>query len=64
MIVRQPISIGGSGSSYIYGFVDANFKVGMQKDECIRFVANGLLALIFKLDNNLLTWEIIFLLLL
>lgn len=53
MIVRQPISIGGSGSSYIYGYVDANFKVGMQKDECIRFVANGLLTLIFKL--NLIT---------
>ncbi|CAG7837526.1 unnamed protein product [Allacma fusca] len=38
MIVRQAIAIGGSGSSYIYGFVDAQFKEGMQKEDCVEFV--------------------------
>ena len=38
MIVRQAVAIGGSGSSYIYGFVDASFKEGMQQDDCVEFV--------------------------
>jgi 20S proteasome subunit beta 1 len=41
-MVRQPFSIGGSGSSYIYGYCDANFKDGMSRDECIDFVTKGL----------------------
>uniref|UniRef100_A0A670KLZ0 Proteasome subunit beta n=1 Tax=Podarcis muralis TaxID=64176 RepID=A0A670KLZ0_PODMU len=41
MMVRQPFSIGGSGSSYIYGFVDATYKPGMSKEECLSFAANG-----------------------
>ncbi|KAL8176977.1 UNVERIFIED_CONTAM: Proteasome subunit beta type-6 [Gekko kuhli] len=42
MMVRQPFSIGGSGSSYIYGFVDASYKPGMTKEECMTFTANAL----------------------
>ena len=38
MIVRQAIAIGGSGSTYIYGFVDAEFKEGMSRDDCVEFV--------------------------
>lgn len=41
MLTRQPVSVGGSGSSYIYGYVDANYQPGMSKEECLRFVANG-----------------------
>uniref|UniRef100_A0A670ZKK0 Proteasome 20S subunit beta 6 n=1 Tax=Pseudonaja textilis TaxID=8673 RepID=A0A670ZKK0_PSETE len=41
MMVRQPFSIGGSGSSYIYGFVDVSYKPGMTKEECLTFTANG-----------------------
>lgn len=33
---------GGSGSSYIYGFVDANFRPGMTRDECLTFVRRAL----------------------
>ncbi|KAI4471938.1 proteasome subunit alpha/beta [Holotrichia oblita] len=40
--VRQPVSIGGSGSSYVYGYVDANFKQGMAKEECVNFITNTL----------------------
>lgn len=41
MLVRQPVSVGGSGSSYIYGFVDSNYRSGMTKEECLRFTAEG-----------------------
>lgn len=41
MCVRQPVSIGGSGSSYVYGYVDANYKPQMTKDECVTFIANS-----------------------
>jgi len=41
MCVRQSCAIGGSGSTYIYGFVDANFKKDMTKDECQQFVKTG-----------------------
>lgn len=41
MIVRQPVSIGGSGSTFIYGYVDANFKKNMTREECEKFVLSG-----------------------
>mmetsp|Transcript_7243 Transcript_7243/g.15499 ORF Transcript_7243/g.15499 Transcript_7243/m.15499 type:complete len:228 (-) Transcript_7243:345-1028(-) len=40
--VQQPFSIGGSGSSYIYGFCDANFKQGMSRDDAIKFTTEAL----------------------
>ncbi|KAK3105308.1 hypothetical protein FSP39_022201 [Pinctada imbricata] len=42
MLTRMPFATGGSGSTYIYGYVDSNFKEGMKKEECLKFVANGL----------------------
>lgn len=36
--VRQPFAIGGSGSTYIYGYCDANFKENMTKEEALDFV--------------------------
>lgn len=41
MCVRQSVSIGGSGSSYVYGYVDANYKPKMSKEECAKFVTNS-----------------------
>ncbi len=38
MCVRQPFAVGGSGSTYIFGFVDSNFKKDMTKEECVQFV--------------------------
>ena len=40
-IMRQKFAIGGSGSTYIYGLVDATYKDGMTKAECQTFVKNG-----------------------
>lgn len=36
-MVREPMSISGSGSTYVYGYIDANFREGMSKEECEEF---------------------------
>ena len=41
-LVREPFSIGGSGSGYIYGFCDKTFRPGMTRDECVTFVSNAI----------------------
>lgn len=38
MLARQSCTIGGSGSSYVYGFIREFYREGMQKDECVEFV--------------------------
>lgn len=40
--VRLPFAVGGSGSTYIYGFVDSAYRPGMSKEECITFVRAAL----------------------
>ena len=39
--VKERYAIGGSGSSYIYGYCDANFREGMTRQEAIDFVTKG-----------------------
>jgi len=51
MCIRQPITIGGSGSTYIYGYVDASFKENMTKDECLEFTKNAV-TLAIKRDGS------------
>lgn len=41
MLVSQPVTIGGSGSTYIYGYVDAKYKPNMTREECQQFATNG-----------------------
>lgn len=41
MCVRQPISIGGSGSTYVYGYVDAHYKPNMTKEETVELITNS-----------------------
>jgi len=50
MLVRQPFTIGGSGSSYIYGYCDANYKKGMTREECEQYVINSV-AIAMSRDN-------------
>jgi 20S proteasome subunit beta 1 len=40
-LFREAYTIGGSGSGYIYGYCDANFKKGMSKQEAQEFVKNA-----------------------
>ncbi|XP_063041519.1 proteasome subunit beta type-9 [Engraulis encrasicolus] len=42
LLSRQPFAVGGSGSSYIYGFVDAEYRKDMSRRECQQFVVNAL----------------------
>jgi len=48
---KQPFCIGGSGSTYIYGFCDAEYKENMTKDECIDFVKRSV-ALAMSRDGS------------
>jgi len=51
MLVRQPFSIGGSGSTYIYGHVDKQFKEDMSREECVLFCKEAL-ALAMNRDGS------------
>ncbi|XP_063606566.1 proteasome subunit beta type-6-like [Penaeus indicus] len=42
MIVRQPVAIGGSGSTFVWGYVDATYKPNMNKEQTVDFVKNTL----------------------
>ncbi|VVC32648.1 Proteasome, subunit alpha/beta,Peptidase T1A, proteasome beta-subunit,Proteasome B-type [Cinara cedri] len=50
-IVQQNISIGGSGSSYLYGFMDSQYKDGMTQEECENLVLNAI-TLAIKRDGS------------
>ncbi|KAL7276308.1 Proteasome subunit beta type-1 [Rhizina undulata] len=48
---KQPYAIGGSGSTYIYGFCDSYWKEGMTEAEGIEFVKQALMEAI-KWDGS------------
>ncbi|XP_029975943.1 proteasome 20S subunit beta 12 [Salarias fasciatus] len=50
MLISQPVMIAGSGSTYIYGYVDAKYRPNMSKEECLQFATNAL-ALAMGRDN-------------
>ena len=39
---KQAYAIGGSGSTYIYGYCDANWKEGMDEEAAVGFVKGAL----------------------
>lgn len=41
-MMQMPFAIGGSGSTFIYGHVDANYKEGMSREECQEFVKKSI----------------------
>lgn len=43
LLSRQPFAVGGSGSFYIYGFVDAEYRAGMTRQESQEFVISSAL---------------------
>ena len=59
MLLRQPVALGGSGSTYIFGYVDATYKPNMNKQEALQFIANcKLLSLIHCAEaSNLPLWS-------
>lgn len=40
-LFKGPWAIGGSGSTYIYGYCDSNYREGMSRDECVEFLKNA-----------------------
>ena len=44
MLRREAVTVGGSGSSYIYGFARESYRPGMNKDDCVQFVKKGKMA--------------------
>ena len=47
MLISQPVTIAGSGSTYVYGYVDAKYKPNMSKEECLHFATNGNVMLFY-----------------
>jgi 20S proteasome subunit beta 1 len=41
MLHKTPFTIGCSGSTYLYGYVDANYKPKLKKEDALKFVANS-----------------------
>ncbi|KAF7301402.1 Proteasome subunit beta [Mycena indigotica] len=50
-LFRQPWAIGGSGSTYVYGYCDATYREGWGRDETVEFVKNTL-ALAMARDGS------------
>ena len=50
-LLKQPFALGGSGSTYVYGWCDSNYRPGMTKDECLEFVRHAL-ALAMARDGS------------
>lgn len=48
---KQAYAIGGSGSTYIYGYCDANWREGMEEADAVQFV-KGALAEAIKWDGS------------
>ena len=48
---KQKYAIGGSGSTYIYGYCDSNWKDNMNEQEAVQFV-KGALAEAIKWDGS------------
>ena len=38
---QEQFAISGSGSAYIFGYCDSNYRSKMSKEECVQFVING-----------------------
>jgi 20S proteasome subunit beta 1 len=41
-LFRQPWAIGGSGSTYVYGYCDATYQEGWNEEQTVNFVKNTL----------------------
>jgi len=48
---KQPWAIGGSGSTYVWGYCDATYREGWGRDETVEFVKNTL-ALAMSRDGS------------
>ena len=54
--MRLPFTMSGSGSAFIYGWCDANYKENMTKQEALEFVKTAVTLAMYR-DNS--SWGII-----
>lgn len=45
--MRSPYAIGGSGSSYVQGFIHEHFKQNMTREEAVEFVKTSKFTLLW-----------------
>lgn len=50
-VTRQQVVLSGSGSAFIYGYVDTNFKPGMSKQDAKQFLKNAVTLAMYR-DNS------------
>jgi len=50
-VSRQNITLSGSGSAFIYGYCDTNYRTGMSKQEARQFIKNAITLAISR-DNS------------
>ncbi|KAE8245821.1 hypothetical protein A4X06_0g5389, partial [Tilletia controversa] len=50
-LFQQPWAIGGSGSTYIYGYCDSTYRPGWNRQQTVEFVTNAL-ALAMRRDGS------------
>ncbi|KAK9500257.1 hypothetical protein O3M35_001550 [Rhynocoris fuscipes] len=51
MCLKQNFAMGGSGSTFVYGYTDANYRDNMSAEECRQFIINTL-ALAMSRDGS------------
>ena len=49
--IKQKVALSGSGSSYVFGYVDKNFKENMTKQEAVEFLKTAITLAIHR-DNS------------
>jgi 20S proteasome subunit beta 1 len=50
-MVKQDIVLSGSGSAFIYGYVDTNFRTGMSKQDAKNFLKSAVTLAMYR-DNS------------
>lgn len=47
-LLKQDVAVGGSGSTFIHGFIDSNFRPGMSRAECKEFVKKAVSLAMYR----------------
>ena len=50
-VSKQNIALSGSGSAFIYGYCDTNFKLGMSRQDAKQFLKNAITLAMYR-DNS------------
>lgn len=51
-LIEQNMAAGGSGSTYVFGFLDSNYRPDMTREECESFVLKAISLAIFRDESS------------